>query len=41
MDSKTPEELYKKRPGWYITLEGIVRCSIPFDPKKDPDAQLV
>jgi len=39
--NKTAEELEKKRPGWHITLEGIVRCSIPFDPKKASDEQLV
>ncbi|RIA91475.1 C3HC zinc finger-like-domain-containing protein [Glomus cerebriforme] len=38
--NKTAEELTKKRPGWHITLEGIVRCSIPFDPKKKSDEQL-
>jgi hypothetical protein len=39
--NKTAEELIKRRPGWHITLEGIVRCSIPFDPTKKNDEQLV
>ncbi|GBC02060.1 hypothetical protein RclHR1_04430010 [Rhizophagus clarus] len=37
---KSAEELVKKRPGWHITLEGIVRCSVPFDPTKKNDEQL-
>jgi hypothetical protein len=39
--NKTAEELTKKKPGWHITLEGIIRSCIPFDPEKGSDAQLV
>lgn len=39
--NKSVEELSKKRPGWHITLEGIIRSCIPFDPEKGPDSQLV
>lgn len=39
--NKTTEELAKRRPGWHITLEGIVKCSVPFDPVKKNDEQLV
>ncbi|CAB4400418.1 uncharacterized protein OCT59_011004 [Rhizophagus irregularis] len=38
--NKTAEELAKRRPGWHITLEGIVNCSVPFDPAKKNEEQL-
>ncbi|CAG8479489.1 432_t:CDS:2 [Funneliformis mosseae] len=35
--NKTSEELTKKKPGWHITLDGIVRSSIPFNPNTSVD----